>query len=426
MWRPLWVVLSCVVVSAAFAQETAKSAILYIGDGMGLAQVTAGRIYQGNARDGKLAIDTLERIAVIRTYAANRMVTDSAAAGTALASGRKTNLLALGQGPDGERLDTVLELAKKAGKSVGLVTTTTISHATPAAFYAHIGTRANEAAIAAQLIDYGEVDVIMGGGRQFFMPETQADPESDTNGERKDGRDLFAEARAKGYRVIMDQKGFDAVAAEVGEGKDPGKILALFSPGMMAYEVDRSDDKWGEPSLAEMTRLAVRILQRDPDGFFLMVEGGRIDHAAHDNEAYRMVGDMLAFDHAVAAGLELVSGPKETLVVVTADHETGGLAINGYPPLELKGTELFTTPVGGGVSDIFSFSSGPGANRDAQAERPKDDPRYKQPALFQAGSAAHTGVDVLAWATGPGSEAVKGTMTNAELGELIIRTLGLR
>lgn len=411
--------------TAHSARAQAKSAILFIGDGMGLAQVTAARIFEGNARDGKLTLDTMDYTALVRTYSADRLVTDSAAAGTALASGVKTNNGMVGVVPGGQSVATVLELAKAAGKSVGLVTTTTITHATPACFYAHVPRRNVEAVIAAQLVDSGEVDVILGGGRVFFLPQGSSDPESDDASRRKDDRDLLSEMARKGYRVVRNSEEFEAASADFEKVSGVSKILGLFSPGMMAYEAQRGNDKWGEPSIAEMTELAIKVLSKNPNGYFLMVEGGRIDHAGHGNQAYLAVTDLIAFDKALKVAKDLTGPDNSTLIVVTADHETGGLAINGYPPIGIGGDRLFTEPSSGSTPHIVTFATGPGADGGNNGEKKRSDPAYRQPSVFQANSAAHTGVDVAAWASGPGAEVFRGTMENSDVGLRIMEALGL-
>lgn len=402
-----------------------KSAILYIGDGMGIAQITAARIFKGNARDGQLTLDTLEHVALVRTYAADRMVTDSGASGTAMATGVKTNILMIGQDPDGNNLESILKKAKKAGKSVGLVSTTSITHATPASFFGNVPNRTREDVLAEQLVEYGEVDVVMGGGRQVFFKKGNPDPESGGKSRRRDDRDLVAEAKAAGYRMIYGQEEFDALRNEVKGGKDTGKILALFSPGMMSYEAHRANDKFGEPSIKEMTEVAIQILNKNPEGFFLMVEGGRIDHGSHANNAHLMATDLLAFDDAVLVGVEASRRSNDILIVVTADHETGGLSINGYPPLEISGTDLFSEGPGGTASDILTYATGPGNNREKMEGVDKASPDYLQPSLAPGGSAAHSGVDVPAYATGPGAEAIHGTMNNTDIGIVLIKALGL-
>jgi len=403
-----------------------KNAILFIGDGMGLAQVTAARIYQGGARDGKLTLDTLPHTALVRTWCANNTVTDSAAAGTSLAAGEKANTAAIGITPDKREVETILDLAKKQGKAVGIITTTTITHATPACFYAHVPFRADEKAIAVQLAEYGTIDVIMGGGREYFLPKEITDGENGEPGTRTDGRNLIEEMKANGYRYAEKKEEFDALAEEVNGSADAGKVLCLFSPGTLSYELERAGDKWGEPSLAEMTALAIKILRRNPNGYFLMVEGGKIDHAAHNNEAHKMVTDLIAFDQAIKTATEVEGAAQDTLIVITADHETGGVAINGYPPIGSGGPAMFEKAMGMGSSDTITFASGPGADRSKMEGVERTDPGYKQPSLFPASSALHTGIDVIAWGWGPGSGVIRGTLDNTDIAKQIMYALGLR
>lgn len=410
--------------SALRAQE-AKSGIFFIGDGMGPAQVTAGRIFKGNARDGKLTLDSLDHVAMVRTYAYDAMVTDSAASATALATGHKAKNRAISVDPKGNRLETILEKAKKQGKSVGVVTTTTVTHATPACFYAHGPNRGDEAGFAEQLIDDADIDLVMGGGRRYFLPRDRTDDERGGRGTRSDDRDLIAEAGGKGWRVIQRQSGFDQLLADIDAGRDPGKVLALFNYSHLEFELDRSKDPWGEPSLAEMTAAAIKILSRNPKGYFLMVEGGRIDHACHANQAYRAMTDLVAFDDAVKVGVDAARADGETLVVITADHETGGLAISAVGSLEVKGADLITGGSPFGSGSILTFASGPGADRAAQNRYAKDHPNYQQPALMKLRSAAHSGVDVILWADGPGAETFHGVLDNNEVGAKFMRAMGL-
>lgn len=220
-------IMTCLLAILAGTTHAAepKSAILFIGDGMGVAQTTAARIYQKNARDGKLALDTFKQVALVRTYSANTMVTDSAASGTAMASGHKTDTLMIGQSPDGTLLESVLVKAKASGRSVGIVTTTSVTHATPATFYAHAANRYNEPPLATQLIEYGEVDVVLGGGRRFFMPKGIKDPESGSGSGRKDDRDLISEAKANGYTYIARTSELESVVADVKAGKDGKSVV---------------------------------------------------------------------------------------------------------------------------------------------------------------------------------------------------------
>ena len=408
---------------SAAADGEAKSAILFIGDGMGLTQVTAARIFQGNARDGKLSLDTFEHTAIVRTYSENGMVTDSGAAATAFSTGYKTTNLRIGMSADGKPLENIFEAAKRAGKSVGIVTTTSVTHATPASFFAHVPNRTDENAIAAQFLDSADVDVLMGGGRRYFLPRSVKDHESDRPGSRRDDRNLIKEASDAGYRVIQRLSEFDQLLKEVNGGAATDRVLGLFNPGHMQYSADRTKDSWGEPTIEAMTTLAIKVLERNPNGFVLMVEGGRIDHGGHDNKAHLALTDLIAFDTAIGTAREIRSSAKDTLLVVSADHETGGMSINGYGPIEIQGDALFSTKVQAGGEDIITFATGPGAKRP-DGDVDKKAAHYRQPAIVQGASATHTATDVIAWASGPGADAFHGTINNSDVGTKLFRALG--
>ena len=294
----------------------AENVILLIGDGMGYAQITAARLAQGK----KLNMDRIKTMGTMTTVSANNIVTDSAAAGTAMATGFKTNNGMISVTPDGKNLKTILEAAREKGKATGLVTTTRITHATPAVFASHVGNRDDEDIIAAQMLNTN-VDVMLGGGKSFFLPKA-------AGGKRTDNRNLIDKAKKNGYTVVTTG---DELA-----GVSGGKVLGLFNNSHMNYEVDRDLTK--EPSLAAMTAKAISLLDKDNNkdkedkegknrGFYLMVEGGRIDHAAHANDPAGAVGDTLAFDAAVKVALDYAEKNRDTMVIVTADHETGGLII---------------------------------------------------------------------------------------------------
>ncbi len=418
------ILMACILLSGA-ADAYAENVVFFIGDGMGPAQVTAGRIYKGGASGEGLHLDSMEQVGLVRTWAANGMVTDSAAAGTALASGVKTNLFAIGMDPNGEDVESMLVKAKRKGMSVGVISTARITHATPAAFYAHTRNRFGEADIAAQLIESDAWDLAMGGGREFFMTNLQSDGETDAKGVRGDGRDLLKEATDKGIRLIQTREQFDALVRDAGEGTDSiGRVLGIFNSDHMAYELEREADVWGEPSISEMTEIAIQILGQNPKGYFLMVEGGRIDHAAHANLGKMALVEVIAMDEAVASAIESEDeNGHHPLVVVTADHETGGLAINGYESLEIQGDAMLLESRAAG-KEILTFASGPGADRP-EGEVDRTDPRYTQPALNPSDSAVHTGVDVAVYAQGSGSEKFTGTMDNTEVAKKIMEVLGV-
>lgn len=293
------------VVNAA-EKGSAKNVILMIPDGMGISYLTATRIYKGEELSFERYVKGL-----MKTYSNDTNITDSAAAGTAMATGYKTNNGIIAVTPDGERPDSILDAAREKGKATGLVATSRITHATPAVFTSHDPSRGNEVALATEYIP--NVDVILGGGRDMFLPVSE--------GGKQPERNLVAEAEAAGYDYITNR-------SEIG-GVTSDKVLGLFAMSDLKYEIDR--DVVNVPSLAEMTELAVDTLSKDQDGFFLMVEGSQIDWAGHANDPIATVTDMLAFEEAVDVALDFAKKDKNTLVVIVGDHETGGMNIGNTP-----------------------------------------------------------------------------------------------
>ncbi|MDR3590785.1 MAG: alkaline phosphatase [Negativicutes bacterium] len=308
----------------AESKERPKYVLFFIGDGMGQSHRTLATLTRNNVPSTPqnavlkpLVMDSFPVWGMTTTYSYDQLVTDSSAAGTALAAGVKTDNKSLGQTPDGRRVRTVLEAARDKGQSTGLVTTTRITHATPASFAAHVDHRDKEAEIAAQYVD-ADVDVLLGGGDSFFQPQ------SVKGSKRKDDRNLYQEFAAKGYKVLNtvgELRDFNPAATS---GVD--RVVGVYNSSHLTWEIDR--DETQEPSLAEMTGKAISILNKNNKGFFIMVEGGRIDHAAHQHDAVGIINDTMAFDDAVAVAYEFyLKHPKETLIIVAADHETGGLGI---------------------------------------------------------------------------------------------------
>ncbi len=311
----LLLVLGILLAPAAGLAGPAKSIILMIGDGMGPSQFGAAWLYSNRILGRELRmVEVMKsgRTAYVVNDALDAIITESAAAATQIATGVRVKTMAVGMAPDGKTpLKTILELAKEKGMSTGLVTTSGITDATPAAFASHVTHRSDEISVASQELQVG-VDVLMGGRKQFFLPEA-------AGGKRTDGRDLMDEARKEGYAVV-------GTADELQQANG-GKLFGLFNMGDMAFEIDRS--KTAEPSLAEMAAKALEVLAKNPKGFFVMIEGGRIDHAAHRNDAAATIRDTLAFDEAVGVALEFQRRNPDTLLIVTADHETGGMALFG-------------------------------------------------------------------------------------------------
>jgi alkaline phosphatase len=457
------------------AKAKAKNIILFVGDGMSLPTVAASRIYEaqlkGNSgEENLLSFETMPYTGLSKTYNTDSQTPDSAGTMTAMITGVKTRMGMLSVDQTSKRgscaqsktagLITALELAEIAGLSTGIVTTTGITHATPGATYAHVPERnwendselsADDKAagcrdIAQQFVDFNVgdgIEVALGGGRQHFLAAGADDPEyQEYFGARLDGRNLIEEWQKKspGSQFVWNKTQFDAL--DLGKTKH---LLGLFEPGHMNFESERSNDRAGEPNLAEMTRAAITVLKNNPNGFFLMVEAGRIDHAHHSGNAFRALTDTVALSDAVRTAMEMTSD-KDTLIIVTADH-SHTMTFAGYPT---RGNPILGKVVGAsgeGPSNGYAldalglpyttlgYANGPGYTgaSDQQAEgikkyphlvsgvqtasgRPDlrntdtEDHDFMQEAGVPLGSETHGGDDVGIWARGPGASAVHGTV----------------
>jgi len=287
-----------------------RAVILLIGDGMGEAQRTAAR-WQAVGEGGQLAMDAMDVSGWSHTGSADNPVTDSAAAGTALATGVKTNNGVISLDPLGNTLPTILEHAQAKGMAVGLVTNVPMAHATPAVFASHVPSRNMMTEIASQMVDH-QVDVLLGGGEEDFLPEGEAGCYPG-DGKRTDGRNLIDDAVTAGYTHVCTPAAFATVPLTTTH------LLGLFADGGMTRPFS--------PTLVQMTQTAIGILGQDPDGFFLMVEGGQIDWACHANDAANAITDTIDFDAAVAVAQAYAATNPNVLVIVTADHETGGMSV---------------------------------------------------------------------------------------------------
>lgn len=332
------------VCSVGVAQPTVKNVILMIGDGMGPGQMglleeyarkAPNSIYHGRDTALKTIIDN-GILGMSLHSPADALVVDSACSASHLASGVDAPSEAIGLDIDGNPVESVLEIAKKLGKATGLVSDTRLTHATPAAFAAHQPHRSLESQIALQMLE-NNVDVMLSGGLRYWIPESVNKKEQlyktlvkQTGGnikiksKRKDEKNLLTQASKAGYSVVHTR----ADLAQVSEGK----ILGLFAySGMLdgiTYTQTKNSKQRTQPSLKEMTSKALDILSQDPDGFFLMIEAGQIDWAGHDNDAGSMLHEMLKFDETIQYVYDWIRERNDTLLVVTADHETGGFGFS--------------------------------------------------------------------------------------------------
>jgi alkaline phosphatase len=452
----------------------ARNVILFIGDGMGISTITAARILEGQLRgesgeQNHLSFEDFPYSALVRTYSADQQVSDSAPTATAMMTGSLANDGALSVSPSTPEntadadvvarlaLPTLLEQAEERGLSTGIVSTARITHATPAAAYAHTPNRDWEAAvqvpaatlpdIAAQLIARqaaGDgIEVVLGGGREFFTAASASDPEYPQRaGRRRDGRNLLEEWTKAQPQSIYVWKRDDLLRVDA---KGTKHLLGLFEPSHMRYEADRALDAAGEPSLAEMTTKAIELLRRNRKGYFLMVEGGRIDHAHHAGNAYRALTDTIAFSDAARAAVQ--AADRDTLILVTADH-SHVLTISGYPQRGNPILGLVKAPGATAPSlaadrkpyTTLSYANGPGfalingqidgAARPIAPGRDQDlsgvdttNPGFHQQSLVGMGAETHGGEDVALFANGPGAELARGVIDQNEIYHIMRRAL---
>lgn len=465
---------------------TARNVIVFLGDGMSLTTVAAARILEGQragapGEENLLSWERFPATAFSKTYNTDAQTPDSAGTMSAIATGVKTHMgaigVATGSAADcadsrGKQLLSWLQLADSAQLATGIVTTARVTHATPAATYAKSPNRNWEAdsSLPARAVAEGCTDiaqqllassrfgngpqVVLAGGRAFLTPDDLADPEyPEKRGRRKDGRNLIAEWQAAhpAGRYVWNREQFADAA-------DAPALLGLFEPEHMQYEHDRRASGGGEPSLTEMTLAAIANLSRNDKGFVLLVEGGRIDHANHAGNAFRALDETVSMSDAVRAAVQ-ATNPQETLILVTADH-SHTLNFVGYPA---RGNNILGKVMDRGGEDgegelalardamglpyaTLSYANGPGHTgasnsqpagpktfphdaRQHQAALGRPDlsdvdttqPDYMQEALVPLRAESHGGEDVGIWATGPGSAAVRGTLEQNAIYHLIVQ-----
>lgn len=275
-----------------------KSIILMIGDGMGFEYLKLARWVE-IGKSNQFSVENLPLHLNVTTFSADNLITDSAAAATAMTTGNKTNNGMLAISPSFEFLETILEISHGLGKSVGIVTTTTITHATPAALMTHVRSRSNTKEITLQIVENSFVDILLGGGREHFTISQ------------------LMQLKENGYTLVDNRSELLNTYSN--------NLIGLFAPDNLPYENSR--DQEVIPSLSEMTSRAIEILSQDPEGFFLMVEGGKIDHGGHANNKINAALETIEFYHAVDTAISYSKVQENVLLLVTSDHETGGLTI---------------------------------------------------------------------------------------------------
>jgi alkaline phosphatase len=393
----------------------ARNLILFIGDGMGQAHRFAGQLLAAG-RTGRLAMDRLPHLGQLATLCADpySFVTDSAAAATALATGVKTRNGSVSIDLDGAECPTILEIAKASGRSTGLVSTCQITDATPAAFGAHVPLRADQSEIARQYVERTGVDVILGGGAAHWFPVGQRLPaelcrDADWRGLSAQGN-LVELARATGYEFVASAAQLAACRTHLRQPNN-GRLLGLFAG--QEFFVQATEDggaSYDAPvSLADLTSAAIDILSQNSAGFFLMVEESAIDRMAHRNNAALTLKGVLELDRAVQVALAFAAHASDTLIVVTADHECGGLAVAGSLD------QPYPYEPGGGLLDTLL------AGEDGPFPVAGSDYGF----VLGWATTGHTAAPVPVTSTGPGAERLTGTLENTDVFHAMVDAMQL-
>lgn len=416
----------------------AKNVIIFLGDGMSIPSITAGRIYKGqqssrSGEEGSLVFEGFPHVGLAKTYNVDKQVSDSASTATAYLGGVKTNYKTLGVDGsaiykdchsinDANKVHSIAKWAQDAGKKTGVVTSTRITHATPGATYAHVADRDWECDgnipddckdvikdIGRQLVEDQPgslINVVMGGGYQCLTANatgTENDPLDDDYGcIRQDNRNLTQDwikakaAEGQKYAFVRTKSSLQAV-----DTSEVDYLLGIFANGHLPYEYEKIEKNLDVPTLAEMTKAALEILERGSEGYFLLVEGGRIDHAHHDTMAHRALDEVVAMDDAVELALDMTN-QEETLIVVTADH-AHTMSFSGYPQRGQEIVGLAGYDDMGYAYTTLMYANGPGYN-DTRINITADDIRdweYTQLATVPRDSETHGGDDVAIYAIGP-------------------------
>lgn len=419
-WRNQLLALFCLILFAAFGVfyfqhwvvQKPFGIILFVGEGLEPGRLAATRVYAGGA-DTPLSLDSMPHVALVRNYSNDFATPDRAAAATALATGIKVNNKSIGADLDGAPVANLLELAHRAGRATGLVTDGSITNPTAAPFYSRSSDSAGATEMARQLADSSEVDLVLGGGSREFLPEAK-------DGTRKDGRDLLLDIRRKGFDLVRSKAELEAIP----DWRRP-RLLGVFSPGELAF-ADQIEARSEQPSLQDMVRRAIELLQYNRAGYLLVVDAGLMRKAAEQNDGEHTLAEMVEFDRAVAIARRY-AGPKST-IVVCGDVAVGGLNLNGYPFRKDRGIAVLGLNSAG--DPWLSWASGPNGGKSygaakLAAQLPLPDATssppsiLQEPGAFYAPAALDTLDDVIAFGIGPGAEALRGSIDNTAIFELI-------
>jgi alkaline phosphatase len=421
-WRNQLLALFCLIAFGAFGVfyfqhwvvQKPFGIILFVGEGLTPARLAAARVYAGGA-DTPLTLDSMPSVALLRNYSNDFSAPDQAAAATALATGVTVNNRSIDIDPKGNPLTNLIDLARKAGRSTGLVTNANIADPTTAAFYAHNADPNGKSEIARQMADGAGVDLVLGGGAGDFLPESKG-------GNRQDKRDLLLEIRRRGFDLVRSKAELEAIPGWRGP-----RIFGVFSQRELAY-ADQIGSRNEQPSLSDMVRRSIELLQYNRGGYLLLVDAGLMRKAAEQNDGERTLAETVELDRAVAVARRY-AGAKSA-IFVCGDVGIGGLSLNGFPFRKDRGIAVLGLNSAGdpwlswasgpngaksyGAAKVTASQQAPGLETDsAPAQIPQE------PAAFYAPAALNTVEDVAAFGTGLGTETLRGSMRNSAVFKII-------
>ena len=420
-WRNQLLALFCLVAFGAggvvyfqhWVVQKPFGIILFVGEGLTPGRLAATRLYAAGA-DTPLALDSMPHLALLTNYSNDFAAPDRAAAATAIATGVDVNNRSIASDSDGKALPNLSELARQAGRATGLITNGKISDPTSAAFYAHTADQNDRSGIARQLAESLGIDLVLGGGADDFLPESKG-------GHRRDERDLLLEIRRNGFDLVRSKAELEAIP----DWRRP-KLFGVFSQAELAY-ADQIEARSEQPSLADMVRRAIELLQFNRSGYFLVVDAGLMRTAAEKNNGEHTLAETVELDRALAVAQRYAGG--NSAIFVCGDVGIGGLSLNGYPFRKDRGIAVLGLNSGG--DPWFSWATGPNGGRhygtarlaaaqESNAAAPVSPPEQPQePAAFYAPSALNTVDDMLALGSGPGAKDLHGSMKNTALFEII-------
>ncbi len=415
-WRNQLLALFCLIVFAGlgvlyfqhWVVQKPFGIILFVGEGLAPGRLAATRLYLGGS-DTRLALDSMPHVALLRNHSKDFATPDQAAAATAIATGVKVNNRLLAVDGDKKQLTSIIELAREQGRATGLVTDAKLTNPTSAAFYAHSADPNDVDSIASSFVDGGRIDIAMGGGLAQFLP-------AEKGGSRQDGRDLLLELRRGGFDVVRTRAELEAIPAW-----RRSKLFGAFSDTELAF-TNEVEERGQQPSLSDMVRRAIELLQYNPGGYLLVVDAGLMRNAAQENNGERTLSETAELDRAVAVARRY-AGERST-IVVCGDMAIGGMNLNGFPFRNDSGIAVFGLNSAG--QPWITWAAGPNGARSYGAARVPNEPANDQenveqpePGSFYTRWALPTVDDTIAFGSGRGTEQLQGSLDNTAVFEIL-------